>query len=147
MAITPIGNNSYPYAPAASNSAMGRVAAAGQPDKPELVPEPCQICASRRYVDQSSDSSVSFQTPTKLAPSEAAFAVAAHENEHVVHNRESARQEGMVARSTVTISYGVCPECGRIYVAGGKTETTFTPRQQTDDSDLSGRGGNINTFA
>ena len=146
MAITPIGNNSYQFKPVTLNN-TGRVAAVVEPDKPELFPEPCQACAARRYVDQSSDSSVSFQTPTKLAPSEAALAVAAHENEHVVHNRENAQQNGMVAHSTVTISYGVCPECGRIYVAGGKTETTFTPRQQTEDPESSGLGGNINTFA
>ncbi|MEE9910137.1 MAG: hypothetical protein K4571_00295 [Deltaproteobacteria bacterium] len=147
MAITPLGHNAYQFEPVAGSSTMGRVAAAGQPDKPELLTEPCQTCASRRYVDQSNDSSVSFQTPTKLAPSEAALAVAAHENEHVVNNRERAEQEDMVARSTVTISYDVCPECGRIYVAGGKTTTTFTPKQQTMDSESEGPGGKVNTFA
>lgn len=98
-------------------------------------------------MDRSSDSSVSFQSPTHLSPGEAALAVAAHENEHVVHNSENAEQNGMTAHSTVTISYGVCPECGRIYVAGGKTQTTFTPKQQTEDFANTGLGGNVNTFA
>ncbi len=133
--------------PVAQGGSTLRVSAASQPAKPELFPEPCQTCANRKYKDQSTDSSVSFQTPTHLSPSEAALAVAAHENEHVTNNREKAQQSGMTAHSTVTISYGVCPECGRIYVAGGKTTTTFTPKQQTDD--LSGKtlGGNVNTFA
>ncbi len=98
-------------------------------------------------MDRSSDPSVSFQSPTHLSPGEAALAVAAHENEHVANNREKAEQSDMTARSTVTISYGVCAECGRIYVAGGKTETTFTPKQQSEDASGSGLGGNVNTFA
>lgn len=147
MTINPIGNNLYPFIPAVPGSVTGKVAAASQPARPELFPEPCQTCASRRYVDQSNDSSVSFQTPTKLAPSEAALAVAAHENEHVVHNRENAQEKGMTAHSTVTISYGICPECGRIYVAGGKTTTTFTPKQQAQDTSRTGLGGNIDTLA
>lgn len=61
-------------------------------------------------MDRSSDPSVSFQTPTHLSPGEAALAVAAHENEHVVHNAQKAKENEMVAHSTVTISYGVCPE-------------------------------------
>lgn len=63
------------------------------------------------------------------------------------HIMLSARQEGMVAHSTVTISYGICPECGRIYVAGGKTETHFTPKQPAQDMENPELGSNINTFA
>ncbi len=147
MAITPVGNNAYPYAPAAQAGAAGKVAAAGQPVKTDFLPKECQTCASRKYKDQSSDSSVSFQTPTQLSPSEAALAVAAHENEHVVHNSERAEREGLVAHSTVTIAYAVCPECDRIYVAGGKTQTTFTAKQQTEDFESTGLGGTVNTFA
>ena len=144
MAIAPIGNSGYHYDPVSTGNHAGRVSPATPPDKPEIYPQECKTCSSRRYVDQSTDSSVSFQTPTKLSAGEAALAVAAHEYEHVVNNREQAQQKGMTAHSTVTISYGVCPECGRIYVAGGKTETTFTPKQQDDDADL---GNVINTFA
>jgi len=61
-------------------------------------------------VDRSSDPSVSFQTPTSVAPEQAASAVAAHENEHVVHNAQNAEQNGMVAHSTVTYRYAICPE-------------------------------------
>jgi hypothetical protein len=147
MGIPPIGNsaNTYPTLFQAGNSE--RVRTATQVDKPEIYPQACKTCESRKYVDQSSDPSVSFQSPTHLSVGEAALAVAAHENEHVANNREKAEQAGMTARSTVTIAYGVCPECGRIYVAGGKTETTFTPKEQTDDATSSGLGGNVNTFA
>lgn len=147
MTIPPIGHSASLFAPLAHSAPAGQVSAATPPDKPALNPEPCQTCAARRYVDRSSDSSVSFQTPTKLAPGEAALAVAAHEQEHVVHNAERAREEGMTAHSTVTISYGVCPECGRIYVAGGKTTTHFTPKQPSQGSESPELGGNINTFA
>lgn len=95
-------------------------------------------------MDRSNDPSVSFQSPTHLSAGEAALAVAAHENEHVAHNAQNAQENGMVAHSTVTISYGVCPECGRIYVAGGKTTTTFTPKQEPEES---GVGANVNIFA
>lgn len=95
-------------------------------------------------MDRSSDPSVSFQTPAHVSAGEAALAVAAHENEHVVNNAQNARENGMVAHSTVTISYDVCPECGRMYVAGGKTTTTYTPKDQTGET---GKGGSVNTFA
>ncbi len=147
MTIPPVGHSANLFAPLAPVAPAGPVSAATSPDKPELNPGPCQTCAARRYVDRSSDSSVSFQSPTKLAPGEAALAVAAHEQEHVVNNAERARQEGMKAHSTVTISHGVCPECGRIYVAGGKTETHFTPKQPSQDFESPELGGNINTFA
>ena len=61
-------------------------------------------------MDRSNDPSVSFQTATHLSPEQAAAAVAAHENEHVVHSQQNAEEGGMVAHSTVTISYGTCPE-------------------------------------
>lgn len=61
-------------------------------------------------MDRSNDSSVSFQTPTQVSPEQAALAVAAHENEHVVHNAQNAEKSGMVAHSTVTIRHGICPE-------------------------------------
>ena len=90
MTIPPIGYNANLFAPLAHGSAAGQVGAATPPDKPDLNPKPCQTCANRRYVDRSNDSSVSFQTPTKLAPGEAALAVMAHEQEHVAHNAERA---------------------------------------------------------
>jgi hypothetical protein len=60
----------------------------------------------------------------------AAAAVIAHEEQHVQHNAQEAAREGMKATSTVQIHSAVCPECGRIYVSGGTTTTTYAPKQQ-----------------
>jgi NMD protein affecting ribosome stability and mRNA decay len=84
-------------------------------------------------VDRSGDPTVSFQTPTRLSPEQAALAVVAHENEHVSHERQNAEQNGQIAHSTVSISYAVCPECGRIYVSGGTTKTTISIPQKNAD--------------
>lgn len=112
-----------------------------------LQPKKCETCSKRKYQDESGDSSVSFQTPTHISPDMAAAAVAAHEREHVVHNAEKAEESGMTAHSTVTIHTAVCPECGRIYVSGGTTKTTYTARQPVQTaSDENNKGNFINTI-
>ena len=47
----------------------------------------CLTCDSRRYVDQSDDSGVSFQTPTHVSPEDSFAAVRAHEMEHRIARR------------------------------------------------------------
>ena len=92
----------------------------------------CQTCKNRRYQDDSCDSGVSFQTPTKIDPKAADMAVRSHENEHVVRNRDKAEREGMkIVSQSVTIQRAICPECGKLYTAGGLTRT----RMKTDNSD------------
>jgi hypothetical protein len=59
----------------------------------------------------------------------AASAVVAHEKEHVAHNAARAEHEGMKARSMVTIHTAMCPECGKPYVSGGTTTTTYSSKQ------------------
>ena len=107
--------------------------------------EGCQTCKARTYKDQSSDASVSFQTPTHVAPEMAASAVAAHEQEHVQNNAQQAQREGMTATSFVQIRTSVCPECGRIYVSGGTTTTYYSEKQQPQSDD--GTGLFVNTKA
>jgi hypothetical protein len=102
---------------------MGRTAETKKGKETEYE---CKTCANRKYVDGSSDSGVSFQTPTQINPEAAGAAVRAHENEHVTRNAAKAEREGMEARSTVAIHMAICPECGRSYVAGGTTTTVFT---------------------
>jgi len=114
--------------------------------KQQIGPKECKTCHNRKYKDQSSDSSVSFQTPTSVAPELAASAVAAHENQHVIHNAEKAEREGMRAVSTVQLHVAACPECGRIYVSGGTTTATFVQKQEQPSSD-SQKGQNVNTWA
>ena len=83
----------------------------------------CQTCKHRRYQDQSNDSGVSYQTPTKLG-SNVAMAVSAHEHEHVARNQLKATREGReVVSQSVILHTDVCPECGRSYVSGGTTRT------------------------
>jgi len=84
----------------------------------------CQTCKNRKYVDGSSDPSVSFQTPQKIDPSQAASRVMGHEREHVSNEQEKAQKEDRkVVSQTVTLSTSICDECGRIYVSGGVTRT------------------------
>ena len=48
----------------------------------------------------------------------------AHENQHVQHEQAKAMREGReVVFQSVQIKTGICPECGRAYVAGGTTTT------------------------
>jgi hypothetical protein len=54
----------------------------------------------------------------------AALAVSAHESQHVQHEQMKATREGKeVVFQSVQITTGICPECGRVYVSGGKTTT------------------------
>ena len=43
----------------------------------------CQTCKERKYMDQSNEGNVSFQSPTHIAPGQAAARVMSHEREHV----------------------------------------------------------------
>lgn len=95
--------------------------------------EECQTCSNRKYKDVSDDSSVSFQTPTRVAPGAAESQVRAHEQEHVTNEQTKAGQKGRkVVAQSVAIHYSVCSECGKSYVAGGTT-TTITKSEQRQD--------------
>ncbi len=86
--------------------------------------ERCETCANRRYKDGSNDSGVSFQSATKVHPSVADSAVRSHEQEHVTRNADKADREGRkVVFSSVSIFRQICPECGKMYTAGGVTRT------------------------
>jgi hypothetical protein len=84
----------------------------------------CETCDSRRYVDQSDDPSVSFQTPTHISPGQSAAMVLAHEREHVSSEQARADREGReVISQTISLQVSNCPECNRMYVSGGSTRT------------------------
>ena len=101
-----------------------------------LKPEgACITCQNRKYVDQSDDASVSFQTPTSLSPGMAAAAVSAHEQEHVRNEQARAhREDRQIVSQSVTLTYDTCPECGKSYVSGGTTRTTSVGKSDNDDS-------------
>lgn len=96
----------------------------------ETGPSECKTCSNRKYRDVSSDSTVSFQTPTQLSPAAAESLVRAHEQEHVSHEQVSADENGKkVVSQNVAIHYGVCPECGRPFVSGGTTTTVTSEKE------------------
>ncbi|MGN1089021.1 MAG: hypothetical protein ACI4Q6_01350 [Huintestinicola sp.] len=92
----------------------------------------CQTCKERRYQDGSDDPGVSFKSATRVNPEAAASAVRGHEMEHVYRNQAKAAREGKeVISQSVRIKTGICPECGKSYVAGGETKTVT--RAKSDD--------------
>ena len=94
----------------------------------------CETCKRRKYQDGSDDPGVSFKTPTNIDPRVAAGAVRGHEQEHVTRERAAAEREGReVVRQSVTIKTDICPECGRVYVSGGETETVTAEKTGEKD--------------
>lgn len=84
----------------------------------------CETCEKRKYQDGSDDSTVSFQSPTRIDPDMVASAVRGHEMEHVAHEQAKAQQEDRkVVSQTVTLHTDICPECGKAYISGGTTRT------------------------
>ncbi len=94
----------------------------------------CQTCKSRKYVDVSNDSGVSFQSPTSVAPGASFSKVSSHEQEHVSREQAKAsRNDRRVVSQSVQIYIDTCPECGRAYSAGGKTTTVTKGESQKPD--------------
>ena len=86
-------------------------------------PAECETCKNRKYQD-GSDEMVSFKAPTHISPQAAASSVRSHEQEHVNNAyKDAAQNNGKVVSCNVSIKTSICPECGRTYVAGGKTST------------------------
>jgi len=134
--ISPVGYTSYTY-PAAGVNAIGNATTAVSKvnriapveDKNSITvekakPSECQTCKDRKYMDQSNDSNVSFQTPSHVSPQASFAAVSSHEQEHVSNAVSEGSKEGnKLVSSSVTLKMAVCPECGTPYVAGGTTHT------------------------
>lgn len=107
------------YVPGSAGLGGGQVAKPGY----ESAPGECETCKNRKYQD-GSDENVSFKSPTHVSPQAAGGAVRAHEGEHVSNAySEAAEKGGKVLSVGVSIHTAVCPECGRVYVAGGETRT------------------------
>lgn len=143
---------------AGKNGEDKSLAAGGTQETPEsksAAPSgECETCRERRYTDGSDDPGVSFKTPTKVAPEQAASAVRGHEMEHVSREQAKAqREDRRVVSQTVTYHSGICPECGDVYVAGGTTRTVTKgtsqeaeERQPEKSSEARGSGG-LDTYA
>lgn len=90
----------------------------------KVKPVECQTCKNRKYVDGSNEADVSFKAPGHIAPGQSYAKVMSHEQEHVANARQKASDNGArLLSATVSLKMGVCPECGRTYVAGGTTNT------------------------
>ncbi len=82
----------------------------------------CKTCEGREYQDGSDDPGVSFQTPGHIPASMSGVKVASHEGEHSTRETEQAQKEGrVITNKKVTMQMAVCPECHRMYAAGGTT--------------------------
>ncbi len=75
---------------------------------------------SRRYQDDSDDSSVSYQNPTALNEYQDELAVRAHEAEHVRHERWEAMKNDEIVQIQVRMKYSI-DKSGERYLAGGET--------------------------
>ncbi len=90
------------------------------------APEECQTCKERKYQDGSNEN-VSFKSAQRISPSSAGARVRAHEGEHVANAYNKAKEDGgKVIQASVSIHMGICPECGKTYVAGGTTRTKIS---------------------
>lgn len=104
----------------------------------------CQTCKERKYQDGSDDPGVSFKTAAHIAPEQAQSVVRGHEMEHVVRERAKAeREDRRVVGQSVTYQTAICPECGRVYVAGGTTRTVTMADPETPQADAGEKAGAV----
>mgnify|MGYP001052153965 CR=1 FL=1 len=132
MRIRPYEENKGAPAMAGLENGEGPEEAVGAESAQKALEEgECQTCEKRKYQDGSDDMGVSFQTPTNIAPEQAASAVRGHENEHVVRERAKAdREDRRVVSQSVTLHTDICPECGKAYVSGGTTRTVTAAERE-----------------
>ena len=126
---------------------QGQVDSAGRKIGSDGKPEPtkqdkrvgkaeCQTCKKRKYVDGSNEGDVSFKTPAHIDPGQSAARVMGHEQEHVSNARAEGQKENKELLSvSVTLHTSICPECGRVYVAGGETRTQMKTSNGNDNDD------------
>jgi len=98
----------------------------------------CQTCESRKYVDRSDESNVSFKAPASIDPSVSFSAVVSHEMEHVANSKyeENTDDSKKILAQSVSIYTDICPECGKVYAAGGKTRTVMKTEITNGNSEL-----------
>ena len=132
MRIRPYEENKGAPAMAGLENGEGPEEAVGAESAQKALEEgECQTCEKRKYQDGSDDMGVSYQTPTNIAPEQAASAVRGHENEHVVRERAKAdREDRRVVSQSVTHHTDICPECGKAYVSGGTTRTVTAAERE-----------------
>lgn len=94
----------------------------------------CQTCKNRKYVDGSNEGDVSFKTPGHIDPGRSAATVMSHEQEHVANAvSEGNKPNKDLVRVSVNLKTAVCPECGKVYVSGGTTNSTIRTTSEGTD--------------
>jgi hypothetical protein len=125
--IYPVGNIASNYLAVNSINKVGAIrplSSHGTQSTDNIKPLECQSCNNRKYVDQSNEGNVSFQTPSHISPNSSYAKVSAHEQEHVTNAIQEGKQVGTeLISSSVTLKMDVCSECGTPYVSGGLTTT------------------------
>ena len=102
---------------------------------PKVMDGECKTCQNRKYVDDSNDPGVSFQTPTHVPQGAALGAVMAHEGEHISNERVDAKAENReVVFQQTRIFTDICPECGKIVIAGGQAITVTAEKQDQNQN-------------
>jgi hypothetical protein len=134
----PPQNNNLATAAAAVVQAVNNHTDAGEVSIDTHAIGECETCNNRRYQDDSLDGGVSFQTPTRIHPSEAATAVIGHEREHQGREARFAQEDGReVIFNEIEIHTSLCPDCGRVYVSGGVTNTMTREYDNPEDQPMS----------
>ncbi|RJP25982.1 MAG: hypothetical protein C4527_16110 [Candidatus Omnitrophota bacterium] len=95
------------------------------------------------YQDGSSDSGISFQSPTPFTPAQAPFAVRQHELSHVRRETSDALLEGRRVMTSVTIHSTIDPRTGERHVGGGQARVIVFPKLVSNVS----TGQNLNVKA
>lgn len=138
MMIGGISGSCNPYSYSAGfNSSRSQADGADKDQKVKggykTSPEECQTCKERKYQDGSNESDVSFKAPGHISPEASASAVMAHEQQHVSNAYQKAAENGgEVVSCSVSLRTAVCPECGTVYVSGGKTNTAISYTDETN---------------
>ncbi|MCR4956386.1 MAG: hypothetical protein K6A30_06855 [Lachnospiraceae bacterium] len=88
--------------------------------------EECQTCKNRKYQDGSNENDVSFKSPGHISPEASYGTVMAHEHMHVANAIAKGSEPGKeLVSANVSIKMERCPECGKVYAAGGLTTTVI----------------------
>ncbi len=125
--------NPYPVSPVRGSSPVTRGSEATTAVDAVKKGE-CQTCKERKYVDGSNDPHVSFKTPGHIDPGDSAAKVMSHEKEHVAAAvAEGSKPNKELVSATVSLKTSICPECGRVYVSGGVTNTTIRTTKETSN--------------
>lgn len=123
MPIGALGGSSYAGTGVYGMGGYSAVSGDGNQTQDVSGQKECQTCKNRKYQD-GSDENVSFKSASHISPEAAGVRVSAHEAEHVANAYTKAAQKGgEVVSASVSIHTATCPECGRVYVAGGETRT------------------------